>query len=1118
MKISFLFLFLFTTAIIAEEAHSQIARITILKPGGTTVKDVMDEIENQTDYLFVYNRNEVNLNLPVLVNVKEQTVANVLTNIFSNTDIIYAMTGNNIMLMRGEKVQQQNERRIRGIVIDEEGEALIGAAVVEKGTTNGTMTDLDGRFELALKHGTEIEVSYIGYESKTVDVGNNTTIDVVLKNASNILSEVIAVGYGVQKKSVLSTAISKLDGEDLDLGNPTNVQNAIKGKVSGVQIISESGQPGANSKIRIRGTGTVNDSNPLYIVDGMPSYSGINHLNPSDIESIEILKDAASAAIYGARGANGVVLVSTKKGTKRGKTSVNYEFTYGFQNPAKKIDLLGSSDYQMLLNEMAENSGLAPYAPSTVDTDWQKELTYKNAPVINHKFSVSGGSDNSTFYGSFGYVKQDGILAKGYAEYERYNARLNYSTTLIDTKERTWLNNMVFSSIVNYTRETRVGTDIGNSEASGLIASMNMLPPTETVYQTDPSKLDYYKTNFPNYITAPNGQVYNIIDLNEINNPLASLQVNNNQIRKPQFFSANLNLDMTILPGLKYKTTLGLDLAFNSRRKVTPVYDLNTTSKNTNSRVEDLKSDSRFWQWENVVTYNKSFGLHNLGLLGGTTLSSYYYSDLSGTDYDLLVVDIHKGYIDIATADRGMERVSGGAYEHKLGSVFGRVTYNYDEKYLMEAVVRRDGSSNFGTNHKYAVFPSVSAGWVLTRESFMENRPEWIDFIKLRASWGQNGNEAIGAYAYVNNMVLGYNAVVDGKVVSGAKTSGYVNPDLKWETSEQTDIGIDFRFMNGALTFTADYFLKKTKDMLLDIKLPEYTGFRTMKANKGSVRNEGIEMDASYKFKVGEVDLGVSANASYVKNKVTDVGDERIGLDIIGGGLGGTVTWMETGRPYGFFYGYVHDGIFQTQEEINNHRNPNTGELIQPKAKPGDVRYKDLNGDHILDGKDRTMIGDPNPKWTYGFSLNASWKGFDLSAFFQGVSGNDIYKFYRRANITEANWDKSWLGRWHGEGTSNWMPRVVAGDPNNNTTWVTNLFVEDGSYLRLKVLQLGYQLPENVVKKFFAKKLRLFAQAENLFTITDYTGYDPEVGTRNGFDGGTYPQARTFTFGANITF
>lgn len=413
----------------------------------------------------------------------------------------------------------------------------------------------------------------------------------------------------------------------------------------------------------------------------------------------------------------------------------------------------------------------------------------------------------------------------------------------------------------------------------------------------------------------------------------------------------------------------------------------------------------------------------------------------------------------------------------------------------------------------------------LTILSFPMVRPAWdnwwllVDFAKIRLSWGQNGNERIGSFAYTSMMSQGKNAVINGKVYTGMLPSGYANADLKWETSEQTDLGIDLRFFNSALTFSADYFVKKTKDMLLSMPIPLYTSYGSMTVNSGTVKNEGIEFEASYRFKVGEVNLGINGNASYVKNTVTDQGPDRVGLNNIGGGMGGQVSWRENGRPYGFFYGYLHDGIFQNQQEIDGYTYVDSNgktQLIQPNAKPGDIRFKDLDGKNGLNGDDRTMIGKPNPDWTYGFTLSADWKGLDFSAFFQGSIGNDIYKLYRRSNVTFGNYDKSWLNRWHGEGTSNWVPRIIDGD--NNNYQVSNFFVEDGSYMRLKVLQIGYSLPGQMLQRVGIKGLRFFVQGENLFTITNYSGYDPEVGTRDGFDGGTYPQARTYTIGANITF
>lgn len=997
-----------------------------------------------------------------------------------------------------------------------DSEPLVGVSVVAAGSKSGVLTDIDGHFSMSATVGDQLVFSYVGFVQAQVSVVSGKAVyEVLLKEDSQSLNEVVVVGYGVQKKSVLTSAVSRVTADELDKGNPTNLENALKGKVSGVMITSESGQPGAGSKIRIRGVGTVNNSGPLYIVDGMPSENGLDYLNPTDIESVEILKDAASAAIYGARGANGVVLVTTKSG-KAGKINVSYEFTYGIQNPDKHIDLLGSKDYQMLINEMASNSGKPAYFPTpvTVDTDWQKAVRNDNAPIVNHKLAVSGGNDRQTFYLSLGYVDQDGIFGKGYTGYSRTNIRLNYNNVLLDVKTRNWLNNIQFGAIVSHSRAKRKGTTIGNSEVGGLMASLNMLPPTEPVYQTDGEMLSQYDLTYPNHVIAPNGQAYNIIEMREIVNPLADLQVNHNQLNTSVVHGYNFNVNISLLPGLKFKTTLGLDYSNSTTRSVVPVYDLNATSKNTTSSVQNDKSDSRFWQWENILSYQHAFRLHNVGAMVGTSMSAYHHEWLGGSDFNLLSATLSKGYIDTATAPEEDSRVWGSAGDHRIASLFTRLNYDYAEKYLAEFVIRRDGSSNFSREHQYATFPSVSLGWVLSKEAFMQS-VAWLDFAKLRFSWGQNGNENIGAFQYTTMMAQGKNAVIDGKVYTGMLPSGYSNSELKWETSEQIDLGIDLRFFKSALTFSADYFVKTTKDMLLWKPIPLYTSYGGMTVNGGKVRNKGLELEASYKLALNDFNFGLSANASHVVNRVVNQGNDRTGIDGITGGMGGQVTYSENERPYGFFYGYQTMGVFQNQAEIDNYKTAD-GVVCQPGAKPGDLKFRDLDGKNGIDANDRTMIGNPIPDWTYGFTFNASWRGFDATAFFQGTVGNDIYKLYRRSNVALGNFEKDWLNRWHGEGTSNRVPRIVEGD--NNNYQISDFFVQDGSYLRLKIAQLGYTLPVALTRRYGVQKLRIFVQGENLFTFTGYDGYDPEVGTRNGLDSGTYPQARVLTLGANIVF
>ena len=1007
---------------------------------------------------------------------------------------------------------------VSGTVIDEAGEAAVGAGVFVKGdASRGTTTDLDGRFSVQAHPGEVLVFSYIGYDDVEYPVSIAQRNLLITMSGTQMLDELVVVGYGVQKKSVMSSAVSRVTSETLDEGHPTDINNALKGKISGVVITSNSGQPGSGSKIRIRGVGTVNDSNPLYIVDGMPSENGIDYLNPTDIESIEVLKDAASAAIYGSRGANGVILVTTKEGAK-GRTTVNYDFSYGIQNPANKVQLLGSNEYKILINEMAVNSGKAPYITDTpaYNTDWQEALQNKNAPIINHRLSVSGGDDRSNYYISFGYVDQEGIYAKGYSDFKRYNVRAKYNNTIMDVKDRNWFNKATLGINVSYSRSEVKGTTIDNSEGGGLIASMNMLPPTEPVYQEDAATLAQYAINFPNAVVSPDGRTYNIIELRDIMNPLAEMQVRHNQVSTPEALNANAAFALDLLPGLRFRTTYGIDSYSSSWRQVIPVADLNTTNMIANSSVSDNKYEGFHWQWENTLSYTRAFGKHNVGALAGTSMSSYSSSGIYATDYDLLVADISKAFIDTAAASEDQSVVSSNGYDHKLASVFARANYNYDERYLLEAVVRVDGSSNFAAGHRWAVFPSVSAGWVVTREPFMQDRPAWFDFAKLRASWGQNGNERVGSFKYTSMMTSDRSGVIGGQLYTGMRLVGYANEGLKWETSEQIDLGLDLRFLNNALTFTADWFRKTTKDMLLDMPIPLYTGFPTMTINSGSVRNSGVELEATYRFATGPVNWSLGANASYLKNVVIDQGPDRIGLNQLGGGLGGQISFSENNYPYGYFYGYKTDGVFQTDEEAAN-----SNQSVGGTPHAGDLRFKDISGpDGTPDGKvdayDRTMIGNPNPDWTFGFNLALSFKGFDASAFFQGVQGNEIYRLYRRPNITLGNFGAEWMGRWHGEGTSNKYPRIVEADEINYQ--VSDLFVEDGSYLRFKVAQLGYTLPERITRKAGIAALRFYLQGENLFTLTKYRGYDPEVGTREGLDGGTYPQARTFSAGVNVKF
>lgn len=1031
------------------------------------------------------------------------------------------------------QVSAQSNLDIRGTVNSvSDGLPLIGVNVLQKGTTNGTITDIEGHFRLNVPAGSEIEISYIGYINQSVRVTAGKTEYIInLIEDSKTLEEVVVIGYGVQKKSVVTAAISQVSGDELAKSVPTTFQNALKGKVSGVQIVSESGAPGANAKVRIRGIGTINNSDPLYLVDGMPVET-INNINPSDIESVEVLKDAASAAIYGTRGANGVVLITTKKGSVS-KPQLTYEVSYGWQNPTKKLDYMNAIEYQMMVNEMNMNHGKSPVYPNynpndpsthpKAYTNWQDELLSENAMVYNHKLSLSGGNDRNLYFVSLGYVNQKGIVASEKSYYERYNARFNNTYTVIEDKSRFWLPKVTLETNINYSHTEKMGIG-NNSDVSGVLTSMALTPPNEAIYQDDPTELAKYAQLYPNYVKDDNGRAYNIINMRELGNPMAVRQVSNNTLDKANDFAGNLGLNIGILPGLNFRTNFGFSWAFWSKRGYTPSYYVSTNNVNTTSSILHQKSERFTWQIENVLSYEKQLGKHNFSVLLGQSALSREKSGLYGDDYDLPRYGLDYAWLSSGAAERSQERVRDDIEEHKLASFFGRISYNYDERYMLSLVLRRDGSSNFGPENKYANFPSVSAGWNLTQESFMESRPEWLNLIKLRASWGRNGNESISPFQYTSTLTMGNNNVALGKgkndqIYVGIVPSRFVNPAIKWETSEQTDIGVDFRFLDNSLSLSVDYFDKKTKDMILWLQIPKYLGYWGMNANSGTMSNKGFEFDANYRFKVGAVNLSVNGNASYVENIVTDRGPGFSSIAQLGAGLANPdVAIVESGMPYGYFRGYTHDGIFQNWDEVNAHVGP-SGKLLQPNAQPGDVRFKNLYEDDLIDDKDLSMIGNPNPDWVYGFTLSGDWKNFDFSVFFQGVVGNQIFNYDRRPNVPYANWHRKWLGRWTGEGTSNWWPRVVEDDAANmNTSRVSNLYIEDGDYLRLKVLQLGYTLPANLTRKALVNNLRFYVQCDNLLTFSKYKGYDPEVGARSGMDSGTYPQARVFTVGASVNF
>ncbi len=1017
---------------------------------------------------------------------------------------------------------------VHGRVVDNAGQPLPGVNIVVDGTTIGTVTDMDGNYTISAPRGASLVYTFIGYNENRVEMedGRNR-YDVTLNEMISDLSEIVVVGYGVQKKSVVTASIAKVGADDLSGTTPVRVDNALKGMASGVTVTSASGQPGAAAQIRIRGIGTINNSDPLYIVDGMPIEGGIDYLNPSDIESIEVLKDAASGAIYGTRAANGVIMVTTKGG-KKGKVTVNYSFTGGLSSPWKHRDVLNATEYAVMMNEGLINNGEAPIYDDPYSlgegTDWQDELFNDNAPSQSHELSISGATDRVNYYISMGYNHQEGIVGgdRDRSNYRRLTLRSNTSYVLFDsTSERDWLGKFTLGTNISYARIHSKNIDANSQWGSALGSALYLSPTLKPTVSGDEAKAQADKYGSQYMLYDGDGRMYTIPGSSylEMNNPLAMLSLpgDDNWSHK---IVANLSADLEIGWGVKYRFTYGADLSFWGADGYTPLYYLSGNNRATISNAHQSSDRGTVWQLENVLTWDKTFGKHAINLVAGQSAMQNTGKSLYGNVQNLK--DMNKPYMNNSSAEqsRGEMSASGGpTYEHTLSSYFFRASYNYDERYMAQITVRRDGSSRFGANNRYATFPSFSLGWNVLNEPYV-SAPDWLCNVKLRGSWGKNGNDNIGDFTYAAWTDSPYNSVIGSgeTVVNGVQAGALANPDLKWEESIQTDLGLDLGFFSNSLTFSFDWYKKKTSGMIIEMPIPNYVGADAPLGNVGDMENTGVEIEIGYKWKAGPVSMHAKGNASFLKNTLTNLGNTSGSLELDNMQNTGTITRASNGEPFPYFYGYKTAGIFQNVAEVANYKNAK-GEMIQPDAVPGDVRFVDVDGDGKITAADRTKIGKGMPDWTYGLTIGADWNGIDFMVLFQGTAGNDIYDATRRTDVSPANLPSYMLNRWTGEGTSNKYPRHVVGDGKN---WQSSdLYVTDGSYFRLKNIQLGYTLPRALTNKIFIDRLRVFVGAENLLTLTKYAGFDPEIssgGTSLGVDYGVYPQSRTFNFGANISF
>lgn len=1003
------------------------------------------------------------------------------------------------------------QQAVSGKITDASGGALPGVNIIVRGTTNGTTSDSNGEFTLNAKADDVLVVSFIGYKTKEIVVGNQTRIEILLDEDISTLEEVVVVGYGVQKKVLTTGANLQVKGDDLQKLSTTNALQALQGQAPGVQITSTSGQPGSAMKVTIRGLGTIGNSGPLYVVDGVLT-GDITYLNNADIESIDVLKDAASAAIYGSQAANGVVLITTKKGKSGSSAQITFDAFYGIQNVSRKVDMLDAREYASIMNESAINMGKLPIftndeiAALDTGTMWMDEMFYDNAVTQSYTIGATGGSQTSVYSLSLGYIGQEGIVGgPSVSDYNRYNFRFNSEHKLYGDRIKIG-QNLTFANIDNN------GIAVGNQYNNTLRGAFNTSP-FVPMYDADGN---YWNNSDSDWFS---GEA----------NPYASMVYNNQNERNTQKILGNVYFEAELIKNLKFRTSFGLDYYANEEHSFTPIYELSIYSYNNVTRVNQSMGKGRTWIWDNLLTYGIDLnGGHHIDLMAGTSANQFRGTSIWGSNTNLVFNSLEYAWLSNATNTEGINISLGGGPNDdvNLMSYFGRVNYDFNETYMVNATFRADGSSRFIGKNRWGYFPSVSAGWVMTNEEFLSGTSSWLNLLKARVSWGQVGNQNIGNFQYLapvkfstTNYIFGEE---EGVLTPGAYISRLANQDVKWETSEQTNIGLDARFMDGKLSATIDWYTKSTKDWLIQAPVPSTAGAEAPYINGGNVTNKGIELALSYNSSIGDFNYTVSVNGAYNKNNVTEIPTAD---GIIHGSTNqlfdnsGEFYRAQSGYPIGYFWGLKTEGIFQTEADVANHKS-SEGKIIQPNAKPGDVIYSDLNGDGIISDADRTQIGNPNPDFTFGFNISANYKGFDFIIQANGVAGNEIVQSYRNHANMYANYTSNILDRWHGPGSSNEMPRVT--EDARNWSNFSELYIHKGDFLRISNVTLGYDLKRLVDAKFL-NQCRVYVSGQNLFTFTKYEGMDPEIGYgtssfSSGVDLGYYPRPRTYMVGVNVKF
>lgn len=1090
MKLSLFFVTVLTFQLSAVTGWSQNETLN-LKTENSSITEVIHSIEAQTGLSFFYQNEQLKSVAPISVEAEGETVTEVLTGIFANTHLDFRIVDKHVVIFPAGKeksglpLSQQDELPVRGKVVDSDGNPVPGVTVQIKGTQTGTITDMDGNYSLQVPDDAATLIfSFIGMQTRQVMLEGQTEVDVTMKEAVLGLDEVIVVGYGTQQKRDLTGSVSSVSDEEIASLAVPSVSDALQGKAAGVQVIS-TGAPGSDATIRIRGLGTINDNNPLLVIDGVPTKSGLNLLNKDNIKSIQILKDASATAIYGSRGANGVVIITTKRGTS-GQSNINVRYSYSTQEATNNLDMLNASQFATMHNEMMANAGreqnpaFSDPASLGVGTDWQDQL-FSIAPMHDMSVSYSGGSEKTSYYVSGSILDQEGIVMN--TGFKRFNLQFNSDSKVFDKVK--------FGNSLTLTHDKKY------SGAYDVGSTLRALP-TQPVYNEDGT------------YAGPVGRPEWVGD---IRNPVGSASVIDNTTKGYNVIGS-VFAEIDILDGLKFKSTGGLEANFWYDRTWSPAYDWEPTPE-PDSYLYQSSNRSITWLWDNILTYKKTFNsVHDLTVMLGTSAQENRFDFMNGS-----IKEFASDKTQQLDSGNDEQEIGGNASEWSLMSYMGRVNYDFSEKYLVTATVRRDGSSRFGSGNKWGIFPSGSVAWRISEENFFNN-VDFVDDLKLRAGIGYTGNQEIGNYAFASNLsIIKYN--FNNSVVPAVVPIVMPNPIVQWESQEQINIGFDATFLAQRLNITVDAYQKNTSDMLVPMSVPISTGYSDIyvpSINAGEMENRGIELSVSSRNIEGDFSWDTDFNISFNENKVTSLNDS---VPMATGNLGFDFqpSRIAEGHAVNEFYGYVSDGLFQNQQEVENHAVQIPGNDPYSRTSAGDIRYRDLNSDGVINDADRTYLGNPSPDLIFSMNNKFTWRGFDLSIFLQGVKGNEILnanRIWSEGMAVAVNQTTATLDRWQQEGDMTDMPRAVFNDPNKNTR-ASDRWIEDGSYLRIKNIVFGYNLPERWIERAGMQQARVYFSGANIYTFTNYDGVDPEVGA-NGIDNGLYPVTRTLSLGVNITF